>query len=83
VQKEWQYPPTAKKGMQCRMIIRLLPSGEVSSVQITQSSGNIAFDDAAERAVLRASPLPVSISKAGKLFDRFREMDFLFNPENL
>ena len=83
VQKEWQYPPTSRKGMKCRMLIKLYPSGEVRSVEITEPSGNAAFDDAAERAVLRASPLPVSISSAGKLFDQFREMNFLFNPENL
>ena len=39
-----------------------------------------AFDKAAEDAVYRASPLPVSVSSAGKLFNEFREFNFIFKP---
>jgi len=84
VQNNWRIPPTAQKGMQCRMLIRLLPSGDVQMVQITRSSGDKAFDRSAEDAVYRASPLPVSASKAGTLFQStFREFNFLFKPRNL
>jgi|GEM_PF-604061 len=83
IQNNWRIPPTARTGMQCRMLIRLLPSGDVQMVQITQSSGDKAFDRAAEDAVYRASPLPVSLSSAGKLFDTFREFNFHFIPRNL
>jgi len=79
VQNNWRIPPTARSGMQCVMLIRLLPSGEVQTVQITQSSGDKAFDRAAEDAVYRASPLPVSLSSAGRLFNStFREFNFRF-----
>lgn len=84
VQNNWRIPPTARKGMQCKMLIRLFPSGEVQTVQITQSSGDKAFDRSAEDAVYRASPLPVSLSSAGDLFNsNFREFNFLFNPKNI
>lgn len=84
VQNNWRIPPTARKGMQCKMLIRLLPTGEVQMVQITQSSGDKAFDRSAEDAVYRASPLPVSLSSAGSLFNsNFREFNFLFNPRNI
>ncbi|MCW8964740.1 MAG: cell envelope integrity protein TolA [Gammaproteobacteria bacterium] len=81
IQNNYYIPPTAKKGMECLMSIRLLPSGDVQSVQIIKSSGSKAFDKAAEDAVFRASPLPVSVSSAGKLFNEFREFNFRFIPD--
>lgn len=38
--------------------VNQLPTGEVVSVQLVRSSGNRAYDDAVERAILRSSPLP-------------------------
>lgn len=35
-----------------------LPTGEVISVTLTKSSGNRAYDEAVERAILKSSPLP-------------------------
>ncbi len=35
-----------------------LPTGEVLSATLRRSSGNRAFDDAVERAILKSSPLP-------------------------
>ncbi|MBL8310370.1 MAG: cell envelope integrity protein TolA [Burkholderiales bacterium] len=35
-----------------------LPTGEVLSATLTKSSGNRAYDDAVERAILKSSPLP-------------------------
>jgi len=35
-----------------------LPTGEVMSVKLRKSSGNKAYDDAVERAILKSSPLP-------------------------
>ena len=35
-----------------------LPSGDVISVRLRQSSGSRAYDDAVERAILKSSPLP-------------------------
>lgn len=65
--------------MKCKILVRLIPSGDVVSVRITQSSGNIAFDRSVEMAVNKASPLPVPKSDTG-LFDHFREVEFVFDP---
>jgi colicin import membrane protein len=35
-----------------------LPTGEVMSVRLRKSSGNRAYDEALERAILKSSPLP-------------------------
>jgi colicin import membrane protein len=43
--------------VRCR--VRLLPTGEVQSVQVTRSSGNPAYDDAVVRAIEKSSPLPL------------------------
>ena len=35
-----------------------LPTGEVLSARLRKSSGNRAYDEAVERAILKSSPLP-------------------------
>jgi len=44
---------------QVRCLVKLLPTGEVVSVRVTQSSGNAAYDDAVVRAIEKSSPLPL------------------------
>jgi colicin import membrane protein len=84
VQNNWYIPATARAGMECVLLIRLFPSGEVQSVQVTQTSGDPVFDKSVEDAVYRASPLPVSSSSAGDLFQsKFREFNFRFTPKKL
>lgn len=39
--------------------VSLRPSGEVMLVKIVRSSGQKDFDEAVQRAILRASPLPI------------------------
>jgi colicin import membrane protein len=43
--------------------VALLPGLEVGSVRLTKTSGNPAYDDAAERAIKAASPLPPPASE--------------------
>jgi colicin import membrane protein len=38
--------------------VNQLPTGEVLDVRLTKSSGNTAYDQAVERAILKSSPLP-------------------------
>jgi colicin import membrane protein len=38
--------------------VNQLPTGEVLDVRLTKSSGNPAYDQAVERAILKSSPLP-------------------------
>jgi colicin import membrane protein len=57
--------------------VRLAPGGNVIAVSILESSGNSAFDRSAEAAVYKAEPLPVP---SGNLFERFRDVNFVFDP---
>lgn len=53
-----------------------LPTGEVLSVKLRKSSGHKAYDDAVERAILKASPLPRPDRP-----DQFRrELELRFRP---
>lgn len=79
ITRNWTFPASYQKGMKCKVLVRLIPSGDVVSVRITQSSGNSAFDRSVEMAVNKASPLPVPKSSAG-LFDHFREVELVFDP---
>jgi colicin import membrane protein len=53
-----------------------LPTGEVISVKLRKSSGFQAYDDAVERAIRKASPLPKP--QSGNLFQR--ELKLTFRP---
>jgi colicin import membrane protein len=53
-----------------------LPTGEVLSVKLRKSSGNPALDAAIERAILKASPLPLPEPRS--LFDR--QLELVFRP---
>lgn len=55
----WDQPPAARDGMVVVLHIRLSPAGDVSHVEIVQSSHSEAFDNSAVEAVYKASPLPV------------------------
>ena len=79
ITRNWILPASYQKGMACKVLVRLIPSGDVVSVRIIQSSGNTAFDRSVEMAVNKASPLPVPKSSAG-LFDHFREVELVFDP---
>ena len=79
VERNWSKPANAKPGMSCTVFVRLIPGGGVSHVEITKSSGDGIFDSSVERAVRKAEPLPVPPDPA--LFDRFRDVRFVFKPE--
>lgn len=84
VQKNWSRPPSARNGMRAILQIRMLPTGELVDAVITESSGDPAFDRAAETAVYRAAPfrelatLPITIFNAN-----FRVLLLTFQPEDL
>ena len=64
ITRNWIFPARYQKGMKCKILVRLIPSGDVVSVRIIQSSGNSAFDRSVEMAVNKASPLPVPKSSS-------------------
>jgi colicin import membrane protein len=59
-------------------VVTLLPNCEVLKITLQKSSGNKAYDDEVERAILRASPLPRP-DKA-EIFDR--ELRLTFRPKD-
>ncbi|NOQ17435.1 MAG: cell envelope integrity protein TolA [Methyloprofundus sp.] len=80
VTKVWNKPSNVADKLSCLVNVDLLPSGDVMSVRIKKSSGNAIFDASAERAVYKASPLP--IPKDSTIFERnFRNFTFNFSPK--
>ena len=78
----WSRPPSARNGMKARVLVDLIPTGEVVGVTIVESSGNGAFDQSVEAAVRKARRFQVPEENA--IFERyFRRFSVLFQPEDL
>lgn len=59
--------------------IAMMPTGEVSGTpRLTRSSGITACDQAVERAILQAQPLP--LPPQPELFSQFRDLNLQFRP---
>ncbi len=64
--------------------IRMVPTGDVLDVEIVQSSGDFAFDRAAESAVLKVNRFTELQGMEPRLFDRnFRTFLLTFRPQDL
>ncbi|MBI3779338.1 MAG: cell envelope integrity protein TolA [Gammaproteobacteria bacterium] len=79
VSRSWNRPVGVAKGLKCVVRVRLTPAGEVLSADVVGRSGNEIFDRSVENAVFKAAPLP--LPEDPTLFDNFREIEFLFSPE--
>ena len=78
----WSRPPSARQGMQVTLLVELVPTGDVVSVNILDSSGNGAFDRSAQSAVNKVGQFVVPTES--DLFERhFRKFTLLFKPEDL
>jgi colicin import membrane protein len=71
-------PPDVPKDARAEFVVTLLPGGTVLNAVRTKSSGNAAYDDAVERAILKSDPLPLPPDVT--LFNRFRVLDLVFKP---
>ena len=84
VASNWDIPPSARNGMTAILAIRLVPTGEVISVNVIQSSGNAAFDRSVEQAIRRAERFPELQDMSTTLFETtFRRLTIIFRPEDL
>lgn len=84
VQQQWSRPPSARNGMVVVLRITMLPTGDITDVQVVQSSGDFAFDRAAETAVLRVNRFTELQGMPYAVFDRnFRSFLLTFRPEDL
>lgn len=63
--------PGADTGGYAELKIKLLPSGELISVEVQRSSGHQQADLAAVRAVQKSQPFPVPPNKLFRLFSEF------------
>ncbi len=82
VRRNWSRPPSSRTGMKARLLVELIPTGEVVTVTVVDGSGNGAFDRSAENAVRQAGRFDVPEDNA--LFEKhFRRFYLLFQPEDL
>ncbi len=73
-------PPDVLDTMQAEFDVTLIPGGSVLSTRLTKPSGNSAYDDAVDRAITKAQPLPLPPDPS--LFNRFRELHVTIRPKN-
>lgn len=73
-------PDTVTGTPEVHVRIRILPGGEVLDIAITKPSGNPAYDNAIERAIRSASPLPVPDARS-ELFPIFRDLNLQIRHE--
>lgn len=79
IENVWRIPPKSE-GLRITLGIRLLPNGELSSVNVLKSSGNDAFDRSAILAV--KSVRRFLVPDDNKVFERnFRQFNMSFSPE--
>jgi colicin import membrane protein len=71
-------PPDVANDARAEFLVTLLPGGAVLSARLLKSSGNVAYDSAVERAILKSQPLPLPADVA--LFNKFRELALVFKP---
>lgn len=70
-------PPNMQGNPEAEFDVIQLPGGEVLGAKLKRSSGNAAYDNAVERAILKAQPLPLPPDPA--LFTR--ELNLTFRPQ--
>jgi colicin import membrane protein len=72
-------PPNLQGSEESDFDVVLLPDGNVLGAKLKRGSGNSAYDNAIERAISRAQPLPMPPDPA--LLKEFRELNLKFNAK--
>ncbi|MDV6319271.1 cell envelope integrity protein TolA, partial [Chromohalobacter sp. HP20-39] len=83
VEQSWNLPSSISSDLRAIVQIQLLPTGELVSATIIQSSGNATFDRSALNAVEKASPFREMSRLEASVRDQFREFNLDFNPEDI
>lgn len=73
-------PPNMQGKPEAVFEVVQIPGGEILSVRLKRSSGNAAYDAAAERAIRKAQPLPPPPDPAR--FSEVRELELRVRPED-
>ncbi|HLP98466.1 MAG TPA: cell envelope integrity protein TolA [Sideroxyarcus sp.] len=71
-------PPDVPETAKAEFKVTLLPGGDVLEVELLKSSGNAAYDNAVERAIYKAQPLP--LPSDASLQKMFRELKLTIRP---
>ncbi|MDB4431628.1 TonB family protein [Pseudomonadales bacterium] len=80
----WNRPPSARNHMQVLLSIKLVPNGDVVSVNIKEGSGNAALDRSASLAVQKVGRFDMLQGMPRQLFEKhFRNIEIAFRPEDL
>ncbi|MDH5766088.1 MAG: cell envelope integrity protein TolA [Gammaproteobacteria bacterium] len=77
VVRNWLPPVKMQPGWSCEVSVRQNPLGEVTSVKMLNCTGSSAFNSTVERAVKKASPLPVPPDP--QVFEA--KIQFTFRPD--
>jgi len=72
-------PPGVPRTATAIFEVVLIPGGDVLSVRLLKSSGNAPYDEAVERAIRRAEPLP--IPPEPQMFPQFRTLTLKITPK--
>lgn len=84
VEQNWSRPPSARNGMECELLIQLVPTGRVVNVDVAKSSGDSLFDLSAVQAVKKAEQFPEVKDMPREVFERYyRELNLVFRPQDL
>lgn len=84
IRENWSRPPSARNGMECVLLLHLVPSGEVVDVTVVDGSGNGAFDRSAEQAVRRVGRFDELQGMPRDVFEQnFRRFKMRFKPQDL
>ncbi|MCB1670674.1 MAG: cell envelope integrity protein TolA [Gammaproteobacteria bacterium] len=84
IRQNWSRPPSARNGMTAVFRIQMVPTGDILDVELVQSSGDFAFDRAAESAIYRVGRFQELQGMPINLFnENFRSLLLTFRPEDL
>ncbi len=80
MRSNWNPPAGDFNGMSVSFTIRVDRDGNVTSVEMSRSSGNARLDESAENAIFKASPLP--IPSEARFYEYLKEFEFVFSPQS-
>ena len=87
IARNWSRPPSARRDMEVELMIQMVPTGQVVSVTVVKTSGNGAFDRAAEQAVYkveRFDRIQELSREHPRVFEsHFRRFRLVFRPDDL
>ena len=73
-------PPNLQGNPEVEVDVTVLPGGEVMAVRTRRASGQVIWDNAVERAIQRAQPLPLPPADS-PIFPQFRELNLKLRPK--